>query len=109
MVRGVRQLSFGLVLPGVPRPVARTDAGASGEFSIRGQKNSLVLLEFSLPAALTGPGGAAMPVSFGANDGGYSATGAIGSRRAPTARSPCTCTRRKVADASTGSGASSRS
>jgi hypothetical protein len=77
-VRGQRPLAFGLVLPGVPRFVARTDPAASGEFEIRGAKFATVLLQFTLPVALSGPGGAAMPLSFGANDAGYSATGSVG-------------------------------
>jgi len=79
-VRGVRSLTFGVVLPGVPRHVPRTDPVGSGEFDVRGQKFSTVLLQFLLPPSLTGPGGAAMPVSFGANDAGYSVTGAIGAQ-----------------------------
>lgn len=79
-VRGVRPLTFGLVLPGVPRLVPRTDPVGSGEFDVRGQRNSPVLLQLTLPPSLTGPGGAAMPVTFGPNDAGYSDTGAIGAQ-----------------------------
>ncbi len=79
-VRGQRPLAFGQVLPGVPRFVPRTDAASSGEFEIRGRKFSPILMQFTLPAALTGPGGASMPVSFGSNDAGYSPSGSVGAQ-----------------------------
>ena len=41
---------------------------------------STVLLQLTLPPSLTGPGGAAMPVTFGPNDAGYSDSGAIGAQ-----------------------------
>lgn len=73
-VRGERALTFGVVFPGVPSHVLRTDPVGSGEFSIRGEKFLQVLLQFTLPTSLTGPGGAAMPLNFGAGDAGYSTT-----------------------------------
>jgi hypothetical protein len=73
-VRGERPLTFGTVLPGVARPVLRTDPAASGEFSIRAGKFLTVLLQFSLPTSLSGPGGSAMPLTFGSDDAGYSTT-----------------------------------
>src|SRR5213596_3149105 len=71
-VTGVRGLTFGAVLPGVPRIILRTDPANSGEFDIRGPNNSRMLLSFVLPVAMTGPSGALMPLSFGAGDAGYS-------------------------------------
>ncbi len=71
-VTGVRGLTFGAVLPGVPRIILRTDPANSGQFDIRGPNNSRVLLSFVLPVAMTGPSGALMPLSFGAGDAGYS-------------------------------------
>ena len=79
-VRGQRPLTFGVVLPGVPRAVLRTDPANSGEYSVRYRRFSLLMLQFTLPAALTGPGGATMPLSFGAGDAGFSPGGAIGSQ-----------------------------
>src|SRR5512145_537217 len=73
-VRGERALTFGVVFPGVSTHIARTDPVGSGEFSIRGEKFLQVLLQFTLPTSLTGPGGAAMPVAFGSGDAGYSTT-----------------------------------
>jgi len=73
-VGGERALTFGIVFPGVPRHIVRTDPVGSGEFSIRGEKFLQVLMQFTLPTFLTGPGGARMPLSFGAGDAGYSTT-----------------------------------
>ena len=78
-VTGIRGVTFGAVLPGVPRVVLRTDPANSGQIDIRGPKG-LVLLTFVLPVAMTGPGGALMPISFGAGDAGFSATQTIGSQ-----------------------------
>ncbi|HEX9611841.1 MAG TPA: DUF4402 domain-containing protein [Gemmatimonadales bacterium] len=79
-VDGVRELSFGTVLPGIPRQVLRTDPVASGEFQIRGEKFNPVELTFALPTLMTGPAGASMPVLFGGNDAGYSVTQSIASQ-----------------------------
>ena len=78
-VTGARGLTFGAVLPGVPRVVSRTDPANSGQFDIKGPKG-LVLLSFVLPGTMTGPAGALMPLSFGASDAGYSQSQAIGSQ-----------------------------
>ena len=78
-VTGVRGVTFGAVLPGVPRVVLRTDPANSGQFDIKGPKGP-VLLSFVLPLRMTGPAGALMPLSFGASDAGFSATQAIGSQ-----------------------------
>src|SRR2546425_12284479 len=70
-VTGVRGVTFGAVLPGVPRVVLRTDPANSGQFDIKGPKGN-VLLSFVLPLTMTGPAGAQMPLSFGASDAGRS-------------------------------------
>lgn len=65
---GVRALNFGTVVPGTTTTVApRTPQGA--EFHIGGLLGrKSVDITFTLPAALTGPGGATIPLSFaGAN------------------------------------------
>jgi hypothetical protein len=79
-VTGVQGVSFGAVLPGVPLVINRTDAANSGQFDIRGVKDSQVLLTFTLPTAMTGPVGAQMPLVFGSSDAGYSQSQAIGSQ-----------------------------
>jgi len=78
-VTGVRGVTFGAVLPGVPRVVLRTDPANSGQFDIKGPKGN-VLLSFVLPLTMTGPSGALMPLAFGSSDAGYSTTQAIGSQ-----------------------------
>ena len=78
-VTGVRGLSFGVVVPGVPTVVLRTDPVNSGQFDIKAPK-SPVLLSFVLPLTMTGPGGAVLPLTFGASDAGYSQTMTIGSQ-----------------------------
>jgi Domain of unknown function (DUF4402) len=79
-VAGVRGVTFGAVLPGVPRVILRTDAVNSGQFNITGNKNNQVRLTFTLPAVMTGPAGATMPLVFGGSDAGYSASQTIGSQ-----------------------------
>ena len=78
-VTGIRGVTFGAVLPGVPRVILRTDPANSGQFDIKGPKGN-VLLSFVLPLTMTGPAGAQMPLMFGASDAGYSQTQAIGSQ-----------------------------
>jgi hypothetical protein len=78
-VTGIRGVTFGAVLPGVPRVVLRTDPANSGQFDIKGPKGNL-LLSFVLPLTMIGPAGAQMPLTFGASDAGYSQTQAIGSQ-----------------------------
>src|SRR5260370_15231581 len=90
-VTGIRGVTFGAVLPGVPRVVLRTDPANSGQIDIRGPKGP-VLLTFVLPIAMTGPGGALMPISFGAGDAGFSATQTIGSQVGFDPKQPFTAT-----------------
>ncbi len=91
-VTGVRGLTFGAVLPGVPRIILRTDPANSGEFDIRGPNNSQMLLSFVLPVAMTGPSGALMPLSFRAGDAGYSQSQSIGSQVGFDPKQPFTAT-----------------
>ena len=79
-VDGVRDLTFGTVLPGIPRQILRTDPTGSGEFQIRGERFSQFELTFALPSLMTGPAGAVMPVVFGGNDAGYSVAQSIASQ-----------------------------
>jgi hypothetical protein len=76
-VVGVRPLSFGTVFPGIAAVVVRTDPANSGQFAVHGEPNGPTSLTFSLPAAMTGPGGATLPLVFGANDGGFSVTQSV--------------------------------
>jgi hypothetical protein len=85
---GSQGITFGTVFPGVPAVVSRTDALNAGQFQIRGANNALVQVDFTLPAAMMGPGGATMAMVFGAADGGYSQTSAIGSATGFDPRAP---------------------
>jgi hypothetical protein len=90
-VTGMRGVTFGAVLPGVPRVVPRTDPANSGQIDIKGSKGQ-VLLTFVLPISMTGPSGALMPITFGASDAGFSATQAIGSQVGFDPKQPYTAT-----------------
>jgi len=79
-VRGVRGLSFGTVLPGVPVHTLRTDPVNSGQFELRGPPPKFIVITLSLPTVLDGPAGATMPVSFATNDAGFSQQNIIGSQ-----------------------------
>jgi hypothetical protein len=77
---GVRGIAFGVVLPGVPQPVPRTDATRSAQFDLTGPNRSELLVTFTLPSVLTAGGGGAIPIVFGASDAGYSASQSIASQ-----------------------------
>jgi hypothetical protein len=77
-VTGVQSLAFGTLLPGIPTIVPRTDAAKSGQFTLTGPHDSQAQLTFTLPTVLTGPGGATLPLTFGASDAGYSQSQNIG-------------------------------
>jgi hypothetical protein len=91
-VTGIRGVTFGAVLPGVPRVISRTDPANSGQFDMRGPNRKQVLLTFVLPLVMTGPGGALMPLTFGAGDAGYSQSQAIGSQVGFDPKQPFTAT-----------------
>jgi hypothetical protein len=71
-VDGVRALAFGTLLAGAPTTIVRTDPSRSGQFDITAQNGDLVILSFSLPASMSGPAGASLPLSFSGADGGFS-------------------------------------
>lgn len=79
-VRGVRGLTFGTVVPGIPARILRTDLLNSGQFEIRGPTFTFIRLTFTLPTVLNGPAGATMPLGFAGNDAGYSFNNTIGSQ-----------------------------
>lgn len=89
-VQGTTSLAFGSLLAGVNKSVLRTDPINSGQFSISGPKSVNVLLTFTLPATMTGPAGATLPLSFGSNDGGWSPPQQIGAQTGFDPRLPYT-------------------
>jgi len=78
--RPVQPLNFGDLLGGLPTTVLRTDPINSGQFDIRGERLTEVLVDLLLPSALVGPGGATVPLTFGPGTAGYSPDGSIGSQ-----------------------------
>jgi hypothetical protein len=94
-VSGVRPLVFGVVFPGMPLAVSRTDAANSGQLDLAGNKNADVQLTFTLPNTMTGPACATMPVVFGGSDAGYSASQSVGSQVAFDPRTPFLATLNK--------------
>jgi hypothetical protein len=79
-VTGIQSLTFGTLLPGMPSVVPRTDPARSGRFDVGGPHDTQGQVTFSLPAVLTGPAGATLPLTFGASDAGYSQSQNIGSQ-----------------------------
>ena len=79
-VTGVRSLTFGAVLPGVPTVVSRTNAANAGQFDVTGPKDSQAALTFTLPLVMTGPASATLPLLFAGSDAGYSQSQSIGSQ-----------------------------
>lgn len=68
---GTRPLDFGVILPGETRVVIEPRTPSGGEFRIKGLKRRRSGdISFVLPARLSGPGGASIPLSF---DGSYAA------------------------------------
>lgn len=70
-------LNFGTLFTGTPTKVSRLDALRAGQFELRGAKGSEVRIDLGLPAALSGPAGAKVPLTFGPGDGGYTRDGTI--------------------------------
>jgi hypothetical protein len=86
-VEGVKPLAFGQILAGAPVPVLRTDPVRAGQINLSAQPQSQIILQLTLPAAMTGPLGATLPIAFGPNDAGFSALGAITNQAAFDPRS----------------------
>ena len=76
-VIGRQSLTFGTMWSGQPAQVSRMDPLRSGQIELRGMRETDVQVTFTLPAAMAGPGGAQLPLSFGATDGGVGPTGTI--------------------------------
>ena len=74
-VTGRQDLTFGDLFPGVPERVLPSDGVRAGEFRIRGPSNMEIILQFTLPAVMVGPGAATMPLSYAPNDAIYDPQG----------------------------------
>jgi hypothetical protein len=65
---GTRALQFGVIVPGTTSVIVLPRSKSGGEFRIAGVKNrKSVDISFTLPTQLTGPAGAAIPLSFNGN------------------------------------------
>ncbi len=62
-------LNFGDLTPGIAAAVTPDNAGSRGSIALVGNGRTTVVI--SLPPALIGPGGAQLPLSFGATDAAY--------------------------------------
>lgn len=68
---GTRALQFGVIVPGTTSVTVLPRSSTGGEFRITGVKTrKSVDISFTLPAALTGPGGATIPLDFNGNYAG---------------------------------------
>jgi hypothetical protein len=94
-VTRVDDVRFGNVLRGVPKTVLRTDASAAGRYDIVTPANRFLLITFTLPTVMNGPGGVTMPLSFTGTTAGYSDAQNIGSQ---VGFSPATGTLRRSTD-----------
>lgn len=81
---------FGTMLPGITASASRVNASEAGQFNLAGARNAQVLLQFTLPARMAGPGGATLPLSFGGGDAGYSSRQSIGNQTGFDPRAPFT-------------------
>jgi hypothetical protein len=94
-VTRVDDVRFGNVLRGVPKTVLRTDPAAAGRYDIVTPGNRFLLITFTLPTVMTGPGGSTMPLAFSGTTAGYSDAQNIGSQ---SGFSPATGTLRRSTD-----------
>ncbi len=79
-VNGVQGVVFGTMLPGAATVISRTNASAAARFDLRGTGRRTVNLTFTLPATMSGPSGATLPLSYAGGDAGYSSTQNIGNQ-----------------------------
>lgn len=70
-VTATRALAFGSLFTGYAFTVSPADPIRSAAFDLSGPNRTTVELQFVLPAALVGPGGATMPLSFLGNAAGF--------------------------------------
>lgn len=87
-----QDLTFGTIIAGIPATVLRTDALNAGQVELRGQRNTQVRVDITLPAAMARVGGGSVPLVFGAADGGYSTSGTIATATAFDPRAPLIAT-----------------
>ena len=68
---GTRALQFGVIVPGTLSVTVLPNTAQDGQFRIAGVRNRKSIdISFTLPTQLTGPAGAAIPLSFNGNYAG---------------------------------------
>ncbi|HEX6615085.1 MAG TPA: DUF4402 domain-containing protein [Gemmatimonadales bacterium] len=85
-------LDFGLLFSGTPSRVSRFDALRAGQFELRGAKGTEIRIDLGLPATMSGPRGAKLPLQFAPGDGGYGRDGLIGTAAPFDPRAPLVTT-----------------
>lgn len=78
-VRPLQDLSFGAVIPGVPVRIDPLDALRSGQVELAAPRGTLFEVRITLPSAMSGPGGATLPLAFD-NTSGAAAANRNGNR-----------------------------
>lgn len=79
-VTASQALRFGIMLPGRSAVALRTDPATAAAFDITGQGTRQLQIAFTLPGAMSGPGGATIPLAFGPADAGFSRDRSIASQ-----------------------------
>lgn len=87
---GQQDLSFGTLIPGVPVTISRFDPASAGQFEIRGQRETEVQIDLTLPAYLTAGPGALLPIEFTSADGGIATDRTVGGTQSFDPRLPVT-------------------
>jgi hypothetical protein len=82
-IRGINNLNFQTVTPGIPKSVDKATVGFAGEWQVTGIASSQVTLTFDLPSELTDAiSGEAMSIAFSSSDASYD-DGSGGGQTAP--------------------------
>lgn len=89
-VTGQQNLSFGNLVQGVPVSVSHTNGARAARFTAAAflGLGLSMRLTFTLPASMTGPGGATVPLTFGSTDGGYSCSNNVNAQTQFDPRTP---------------------
>lgn len=66
-----QDLTFGMLLPGIPATVPSEHPRHAGLFEVRGTKRAATRIEFLLPSAMTSSAGQQLPLAFGPADGSF--------------------------------------
>ncbi|MES3034990.1 MAG: hypothetical protein V4813_13410 [Gemmatimonadota bacterium] len=73
VVRPMQNLTFGLLLPGVPTTVDAAQVSQSAQIEVRAIRGASLEVRFTLPTVMTGAG-TTLPLSFSSTSGGAAPT-----------------------------------